>query len=167
MDEAEALTINQMLARRSSAEQEVSRLIGQLVFAFSRLVNNLHLCVAWHNDGKDLDRYGDVAGSFAAAELIKKIEHQAAARFGEDSKRHKKYKLWAVRAHKMREQRNIIMHSRWSIEPYGRHAIAVPSPIFVEPQEELVYSLGKLADICADCELLTSELAELRRAYPL
>jgi hypothetical protein len=167
MEEIESLTISQMLARRSSAEQEASRLIGQLVFAFSRLVSNLHLCVAWHNDGKNIDRYGEIAGDFAAADLIKSIERQAASRFGEDSKRHKKYKYWAARAHEIREQRNIIMHSRWSIEPYGRHATAVSTPIFVEPQNELVYTLGKLADICADCELLTSDLVHLRTEHPL
>ncbi|WP_443096706.1 hypothetical protein ACTT2I_16625 [Stenotrophomonas sp. PUT21] len=167
MEDIESLTIGQMLARRSSAEQEASRLIGQLVFSFSRLVNNLHLCVAWHNDGKDLDRYGDAAGDLAAADLIKRIERQAASRFGEDSKRHKKYKYWTARAHKIREQRNIIMHSRWSIEPYGRHAVAISTPIFVEPKNELVYTLGTLADICADCEQLTNELAQLRTEHPL
>lgn len=167
MEEEESLTANQMLARRSSAEQEASRLIGQLVFAYSRFVSGLHLCVAWHNDGMDLHRHAAIAEDLVAADMIRRIERQAATRFGEDSKRHTKYKHWAKRAHHIREQRNIIMHSRWSIEAYGRHATAIPTPVFVQPQVEVVYTLGRLADICGDCELLTAELSELRAQYPL
>jgi len=167
MEEIGSLTINQMLVRRASTEQEASRLIGQLVFAFSRLVTGLHLCVAWHNDGKDVMKYGEIAEDFAAADLIRGIERQAESRFGKESEQHKKYRYWAARAHKIREQRNIIMHSRWSIEAYGRHAIAVSTPVFVEPESPVTYTLGALADICSDCDVLTNDLAQLRQKYPL
>ena len=167
MEEVDSLTVNQMLARRTSAEQEVSRLIGQLVFSFSKLVSNLHLCVAWHDDGKHLDSYGKIAEELVAAELIKRIEGQAAVRFGESSKRHMKYKYWSIRAHQVREQRNIIMHSRWSIEPYGRHAIAITTPFFVEPQRSMIFTTGALADIYSNCESLVHELVTLRNEHPL
>ena len=167
MEDTSSLTAYQMLARRSSAEQEFSRIIGQVVFAFSKLVNNLHLCVAWHNDGKDLDNYGEVAEDLVAAELIRRIERQAAARYGENSEQHRKYKQWAFRAHKVREQRNIIMHARWSIEPYGRHAIAVSTPVFVEPENSIIYTTGALLDVCSDCNFVAEELMQLKHKYRL
>lgn len=80
MEEEDSLTANQMLARRSSAEQEASRLIGQLVFAYSRFVGGLHLCVAWRNDGMDLHRHAAIAEDLVAADLIRRIERQAATR---------------------------------------------------------------------------------------
>ncbi len=167
MEDISSLTGYQMLFRLAMAEQEVSKLIGQLVFAYSKLVNNLHVCVAWHNDGRDIDKYGKIAEDLAAAELIKRIERQAETQFGKDSEQHRRYKYWATRAHKVREQRNIIMHARWSIEPYGRHAIATSTPVFVEPPNTIVYTTGALADICSDCDYLAEELMQLKNKYPL
>lgn len=167
MEDVDRLTGCQMLARRASAEQEISRVIGQLIFAFSRLVDSLHLCVAWHNDGTDVASYGETAQDAVAARLIRQIERQAATRFGEGSRPHGRYTTWAVRAHAVRQHRNIVMHARWGMEAYGRHAVATTTPVFVEPQQSVIYTAGRLVDICTDCDELARELSRLRQDHPL
>lgn len=156
-----------MFARRDATEKEVSALIGQLVFAYSRLVTGLHLCVAWLNDGKELDAYGTKAEDLAAADLIRKIEAQAKTKLGVKSAYFISYESWTRRAHAIRELRNVVMHSRWVIEPYGRHAIAAPTPIFVEPAKELTFTADQIRYACSECDSLTRELNRLRKECPL
>ncbi|HDS1037893.1 TPA: hypothetical protein QDZ42_001006 [Stenotrophomonas maltophilia] len=167
MEDIESMTARQMLDRRMSAEQEASRLIGQIVFAFSRFVQSLHLCVAWHDEGKRLSYYPEIAGDLMAAKLIRLIVDQARLRFGEGTDRYMKYGAWSERADRVRIERNIIMHSTWSIEAYGRHAIAVSTPVLVEPAEVHIYTMERLAGIITECGAVSSELSRLRHHYPL
>ena len=161
-----SMTAGEMLARRSAAEKEISGLIGRFVFSYSRFVTGLHICVAWHNDGKDITTYPSVAEDLAVADLLKKIEKQGLAKFGRGSTAFKKYKSWLRSAHHLREARNIIMHSRWGIEPYGRHATAI-STIFVEPVREVVFTSDQLQQLCGACDDLMAELNQLREVHPL
>lgn len=156
-----------MFARRDATEAEVAALIGRLVFAYSRLTSALHYCVAWQNDGASVDTYGERAEGRSTAELIKQIQAQAEARYGCSSPAFEKYGAWAGRANAAREFRNVIMHSRWGIEPYGRHAIAVSTPPFVQPIKQHIISSSELKAACEDCDSLVHELGELRRAYSL
>ena len=161
------MTGAEMFARRDATETEVATLIGQLVFSYSRLVSALHYCVAWHNDGANLDAYGKSAEGYSSADLINKIASQAQTHFGSGSLAFKKYASWAKRAHSAREFRNVVMHSRWGIEPYGRHAIAVSTPPFAEPQRERIVTSSKLQAACETCTALATELGELRGKFPL
>lgn len=167
MEELDSIPAYEMFARRDATEKEVASLLGQLVFAYSRFVTGLHLCVAWHNDGKGLDNYGAIAEDLAAANLLKMIEKQAQTKLGKTSVGFKKYKVWLRRAHQLRDIRNKIMHSRWGIEPYGRHAIAVSTPVFVVPVKEHVFTTERLRDVCGTPEKLIIELNQLRKEYPL
>ena len=167
MEDIRTMTGTEMFARRDAIETEVATLIGRLVFSYSRLVSSLHYCVAWHNDGADLDAYGKSAEGYSSADLINKIASQAQTRFGTGSVASKKYADWAKRAHAAREFRNVIIHSRWGIEPYGRHAIAVSTPPFVKLQQERIVTSNKLHAACETCNALAAELGELRGKFPL
>lgn len=161
------MPMNEMFVRRNHTEKLVAGYIGQLVFSYSRLVTSLHLCVAWHNEGKELDSYSSKAEDFAAADLIKKIENQAHVKFIDKPEGLMKYKQWASEAHQLRQERNTIMHSRWGIEAFGRHAIAVTTPVFVEPIKEREFTSKQLRELCNKCEQLNTELNKLRKEYPL
>jgi hypothetical protein len=166
MDDFSTMTGSEMLARRKAAEEEIAGILGQFIFKYSRFVTALHCCVAWHNDGKDVHGYRELAEDLASAELLKRIEKQATAKLANNLAVHKKYKDWLRLAHQLRETRNLIMHSRWGIEAYGRHAIAA-SPIFVEPVREKTFTTEALKQICDQCERLSEELYKLRDAHPL
>lgn len=163
MEDISKMTSSEMFARRDATEVEIATLIGQLVFSYSRLITDLHLCVAWHGHGKELDEYGNKAEDFAAADLIRKIEEQAKLIHGDKTDCFKKYQSWASRAHGIRNLRNTIMHSRWGIEPYGRHAIAVTTPIFVDPVIEITFTADQLRDASIQCESLSRELNQLSK----
>ena len=59
------------------------------------------------------------------------------------------------------------MHSRWGIEAYGRHAIAIPTPPFVDPKKERIVSTDELVTVREDCLSLAKELSALRERFPL
>ena len=126
----ESLTLGEMLARRDATEREVAAAIGKLVFIYSRFVTGLHLCVAWLEDGKHLKDYPEVAESLVVAELLKRIEKRASAKFGRQSSGFRAYKNWLRRAHQLREVRNIAvslhvcarMVLRWFRGRSRRHA---------------------------------------------
>lgn len=158
---------HEMFVRRDHTEKLVAGYIGQLVFAYSRLVTSLHLCVAWHNEGKEYDSYSSKAEDIVVAELINKIENQAHVKFQNNSEGLMKYVKWANEANKLRRERNTIMHSRWGIEAFGRHAIAVTTPVLVEPINEIIFTTKQLRELCANCEKLDIELNKLRKDYPL
>ena len=166
MEDVSSMTASEMLARRDAGEKEISGLVGQFVFNYSRFVTGLHICVAWHNDGKDLASYPSVAEDLAVADLLRKIEKQGRIKLGGGSVGFKKIKRWLRRAHQLRETRNIIMHSRWGIEPYGRHAIAT-STVFVEPAKEVVFTADQLRQLCRACDELKDELHQLCEENPL
>ena len=167
MEDFSTMPAIEMFARRDAAEKEITGLIGQLVFDYSRFVTALHFCVAWHNQGKDLDTYSSIAEDLDVADLLRRIEKQALNKLGGTSLGFTAYKSWLLRAHKIRETRNIIMHSRWGIEAYGRHAIAISTSVLVEPVKEIIFTADQLRQICQTCEKLRSELNGLREKHPL
>lgn len=167
MEDFSAMPAHEMLARRNAVRDEIAGLIGQFVFSYSRFVTGLHLCVAWHNDGDALDSYPAVAGDLAVADVLNRIEKQVAIKIASESCAAENYASWLVRAHQVRRTRNAIMHSRWNMEAYGRHAIATSTPILVEPATELIFTAQQLRQCCQDCEELSDELGRLRANHPL
>lgn len=167
MEDFSSMPAYEMFARRNAARDEISGVIGQFVFRYSRFVTGLHLCVAWHNDGSALDGYPAVAGDLAVADLLKRIEKQVLIKFEGESCAAESYASWLNRAHQLRRIRNTIMHSRWNIEAYGRHAVATSTPILVEPGRELIFTAHQLRQHCQDCEELSEELGTLRTTHLL
>lgn len=167
MDDLGSIPAYEMLERRRAGEKEIGDLLGQLVFGYSRFVDALHLCVAWRNGGKDLSNHGALAENLGTFELLRIIEKQACETFGIESPCFKKYKLWVARAHRLREIRNVLMHSRWGIDAYGRHATAVSTPLFVEPPKTHVVTTAQLRKLCDTSSKLISELSALRNEHPL
>lgn len=167
MEDFDSMPAYEMFDRRETTEKEIASLLGQFVFAYSRFVTELHLCVAWLNDGKSRANYGAIAEDLAAANLLKMIDKQVQTKLGKASVGFNKYKIWLRRAHQLRNIRNTIMHSRWGIEPYGRHAIAFSTPVLVKPVKELIFTTDRLRDVCGTPEKLIIELNQLRKEYPL
>ena len=167
MEDLGSMTLAETFARRDATEESVASAIGRLVLAYARLNSALHYCVAWHNDGAELDSYGNRAEDLSVAELISKTDAQAKSRYGSTSDAYLQYRTWASKAHATRELRNLIMHSRWGIESFGRHAIAISTPPFVEPMREHVISTEELEAARRTCIDLASELGKLRDKYPL
>ena len=167
MDDFDSMPSTEMFARRDAAEKEISGLIGQFVFTYSRLVTGLHLCVAWHDEGKGLKKHAATAQDLGVSYLLRSIDKQARRTLGANSNGFKAYKNWLRRAHQIRETRNLLMHSRWGIEAFGRYAIAVTTPVLVEPVVERTFTADQLRFACQACEKLGTELNRLRQDHPL
>lgn len=167
MENTSPVIARDMFELRNAAEIEIAGLIGKFVFQYSKFITGLHLCVAWHDDGKNLEKYGEIAQDLGAADLLKLIEKRLREKYKTHSPEFKKYINWLNRAHKLRELRNTIMHSRWAIEAYGQHAIAIPTPIFVEPIKEIIFTAVQLREASQSCERLTTELYKLREMHQL
>lgn len=167
MEDFDSMPGDEVFARREITEKEVASLLGQTIFAYSRFATELHLCVAWLNEGKNRADYISKAEDLAVAELLKILEKQATVTLEQESLGFKRYTAWLYRAHQLRKIRNTIMHSRWGIDHYGRHAIAVSTPVLVTPTKEHIFTLEKLNNVCHTADELINELNLLRKEHPL
>jgi hypothetical protein len=84
-----------------------------------------------------------------------------------DTVRLGKYKKWLVQAHALRQLRNTIVHSRWGVDSYGRHVIAVTTPVLVDPACERPFTAEELAAAIETAEQLMRALNRLRKDHPL
>ncbi|GAB6197332.1 hypothetical protein [Lysobacter xanthus] len=167
MEDLDALPAYEMMARRHAAEKEIGDLLGQLVFGYSRFVDAINLCVGWRNNGSDLENVKKASEATGTFQLLQMLDAYAREAFGAKASSYKKYRVWLAKAHRLREQRNLLMHSRWYIEAYGRHATAISTPILVEPVVSHVITPDVLRDLCATCGNLVKELSKLRAEHPL
>ena len=166
-DEFDTMTAREMMARRAAAEQEIARLIGLFLFAYSRFVTAVHLAVAWFDHGAALDEHAERAGALSVGHLLKCIRERAQDRIPEKSKGWVSYIQWCDRANALRAARNDIAHARWGIEAYGRYAIAVTTPVLVEPAKQREFTAAQLQALSKECSELVEELSALRKAFPL
>ena len=163
----DTMTAREMMARRAAAEQEIARLIGQVLFAYSRFVSAVHLGVAWLDHGGALDAHRERAGALSVGHLLQAIRDRVRGRLSDKPEGAARYIRWCDRASVLRAARNDIAHARWGMEAYGRHAIAVTTPVLVDPPEQREFTAAQLRDLCEQCSGLANELSELRRSFPL
>lgn len=167
MEDYENMPTREALARREAMLEQSASLIGKLIFGYSRFVTNLHLCVAWFEFGQHLEHHAEIAEDLGVAKLLKMIEEQARHTLGKSSAGYSEYAKWLRAAHRLRENRNLIVHSRWGVDSFGRHMIAVSTPVFVEPAKEHVYTAEMLSELFNMVDNLIARLNQLRKKYPL
>ena len=167
VDDFDTMPAYEMMARREAAEQETALLIGQFLFAYSRFVTATHLAVAWLGGGAALDAHRERARGYSVSDLLKALRARANAQLASGSDDLSRYTSWCDRADVLRATRNDIAHARWGMEAYGRHAIAVTTPVLVDPPEQREFTAAQLRDLCEECSGLANELSTLRRSFPL
>ncbi|MEQ1621199.1 MAG: hypothetical protein ABL919_07305 [Methylococcales bacterium] len=161
------LTLGEMMARKDALENEAAKLLGHMLFEFSRLDMNLGLCLVWVDGGTKLESLTKtVSDQCMSAKLVELSKH-VDAKLPTGSNRHKAYQAWLARTNKVRQQRNELVHGRWGIDPYNNTVINVLGLPTLEAQRSVEYTVDELAAINDELRSLQRELSKLREQWPL
>lgn len=160
-------TAGELWARREALEQEAATMLGHMLFEFSRLDVSLGLCLVWVDSGAKLQSLSETVADLNLNAKLLELSKHVHAKLPNGSKRHKAYVAWLERAHKVRQQRNELVHGRWGIEAHKNKVVNVIGLPTSESQRTVEYTIGELAAINQELRLLQHELSRLREHWPL
>lgn len=161
------ITAGELLARRDVLETEAATLLGRMLFEFSRLDMNLGLCLVWVDGGTRLDSLTKTVTDYNMNTKLDELAKAVERKLPIGSKRHSAYKKWLERAHKVRLQRNDLVHGRWGVDAVNNQVINVLGLPTSDLQREVRYSIADLAAINHELGYLQLELSRLREHWPL
>jgi len=164
MDE---LTFGDFWTRGKELESEAATLLGKMLFEFSRLDVNLGLCLVWIDGGSKLASLTKTVSTYNMNTKLDELAKLVDAKLTPGSKRHKAYKTWLEQAHKVRQQRNDLVHGRWGVDAAKNQVINILGLPTSDAQCEIRYSIKELASINEDLQKLQQELSRLRTHWPL
>ncbi|MFN7156216.1 MAG: hypothetical protein ACK4OE_21300 [Acidovorax sp.] len=159
-------TAGQLWARHDSMQTEAASLLGQMLFAFSRIDVNLGLCLAWMDDGKRLEALSKSIEGQNVHTKLQTLSKQVAEKFPAGSKRRAAYERWIERVHAAREQRNQMVHGRWGVEA-RRHKVVNVVGLPSGTQQSIEYTLAELTAFNDELGALARELSRLREHWPI
>jgi hypothetical protein len=161
------MTAKQMMAARSSTESAAATLLGQMLFEFARFEMALGLCLVWSNDGQELEALTKKVSGLTLDKKLDLMTELVEQKFVQGSKKRTKYEQWIESAHKLRVQRNELVHGRWGVDAYGRHVINVLGLPTSPDQRETPYSLNDLGEVLAEMKRLQASICKLTEQWPL
>lgn len=159
-------TVDQVWARRDAMEAEAAALVGQMLFAFSRIDMNLGLCLAWVGGGTRLEARSNEVAALGIRERLDALMEHVLVNLPADSKSQISYKRWIRRTHAARIMRNQMVHGRWHVDALRQkvvNIIGLPSG----KQQTVEYTLAELSTFNERLHSLVQELATLRKNWPL
>jgi hypothetical protein len=161
------MTAGEQWARGEALESEAATLLGKMLFEFSRLDVNLGLCLVWVDGGSNLASLTKTVGTYNLNTKLDELAKLVDIKLPPGSKRHKAYKAWLERTHKVRQQRNELVHGRWGVDAPNNQVINILGLPTSDAQREIRYSIEELAAINDELRQLQQELSRLRTHWPL
>lgn len=161
------ITAGELWARREALEQEAATVLGNMLFEFSRLDVSLGLYLVWVDSGAKLQSLTETVADLNLNAKLLELSKHVEAKLPNGSKRHKAYVAWLERTHKVRQQRNELVHGRWGIEAHKNKVVNVIGLPTSESQRTVEYTIEELAAINEELRLLQHELSRLREHWPL
>lgn len=161
------LTAGELWARRDALEEDAATLLGKMLFEFARLDLNLGLCLAWEDGGSKLESLTKTVSTYNMNTKLDKLAKLVDSTLPHGSKRFKAYKTWLDRAHKVRQQRNELVHGRWGVDAANSQVVNIVGMPTSDDQREIRYSIEELASINDELRQLQRELSRLREHWPL
>ena len=160
------MTAGELWAHRDRMEAESASLLGHMLLGLSRIEVNLGLTLVWVNGGKQLEVLTPKVAALNLSEKLGRLEKEVAAKHPPGSKRRAAYGAWIERMHKVRAQRNEMVHGRWGIEAHKNvvvNVIGLPTG----DQRVVEYTLAELAEVNEELRALDLELRRLRDHWPI
>jgi len=161
------VTAGDLWARREQLEEAAARVLGRMLFEFSRLDMAAGLCAVWVEGGQKLEQLNRTVPEMNFNGRLRFIEATVLARLPAGSKRQKAYLAWLERAHAAREKRNELVHGRWGIEPDVNQLVNVVGLPTSPEQREVRYTVADLEQALGELCWLQTELHRLRMHWPL
>lgn len=159
-------TAGQLWARQEAMQAEAALLLGQMLFAFSSIDVNLGLCLAWADNGKELETRSDSIAEQNIHTKLATLSRHVQEKFPSGSQCRVAYESWIERVHAARSQRNQMVHGRWGIEAH-RHRVINVIGLPSGTQQSIEYKLEDLTAFNEELHALAQELTRLRKRWPL
>jgi hypothetical protein len=161
---AEHMQIEQAL------EDAAASNLGHIIFELSRLELNLGLCIAWFDDGADLEEQSKKYNTKGLGEKFEAVRKQLEMkRIDErlEANAITAWQRWLDRADQIRVIRNNFLHGRWATNTQTitvTNVVGLPSSGL---QQERQYTLDQLSQIRREIQNAAAELHMLRGKWPL
>lgn len=159
---------NMQIAR--DLEDAAASNLGHILFELSRLELNLGLCIAWFDDGVDIEgqskKYNSKGLGDKFAGVRKQLETKR-SKGGLNANAITAWQRWLDRADQIRNTRNNFVHGRWGTDPITvtvTNVVGLPSSGL---QQEQQYTLDQLGQIHREIRDVAAELHKLREKWPL
>ncbi len=144
--------------------------LGHILFELSRLELNLGLCIAWFDEGFDVEGQSKKYNSKSLGDKFEAVRKQLEIKRSNESLEANAitaWQRWLDRADQIRETRNNFVHGRWGTNPANitvTNVVGLPSSGL---QQEREFSLDQLGQIRIEIRAFAAELHKLREKWPL
>lgn len=129
----------------SQLETAAAAVVGQIVFALSRLEFNLGLYLRNAVGGSDVDAVNPLIARLSFKSKIDALREVVEHKFASNDECLSEFRLWCSAIDGYRAKRNSFVHGRWGMHLYGQEVINVASGLpNTKPQKETRYSLADL-----------------------
>ena len=155
------------IAVRDSCERAAAELLGRILFEFSRLDMALGLCVAWTDQGRNIDDLTIQVRGWSFYDRLDYLRRFLTRTRENSAEDRKAYEAWIADADVSRQLRNEMVHGRWGIDATGSKVINVVGLPTSSLQSERSYSIRELKAFVDSLKVLQQRLSELRDLHPL
>lgn len=163
-------TLAEHMQIRRNLEDAAASNLGHILFELSRLELNLGLCIAWFNDGADIEGQSKKYNTKGLGEKLEAVRKQLELKRSSEvlnANAIDAWQRWLERADQVRDLRNNFVHGRWGTNPEiitVTNVVGLPSSGL---QQERQYTLDQLAQIRGEIRDVAVELHKLREKWPL
>jgi hypothetical protein len=151
---------------RQSLEHASATILGQMIFAFSRLDVALALHLVWSNDGSQLIELTKKVEILNFWEKLDFLQELVTAKY-EGQKASSLYRQWLADTHATRTIRNELVHGRWGTDPMKNEVVNVVGLPTSSKQRSKGYTISALKSALKQMEQLQVRLTELREKWPV
>jgi hypothetical protein len=150
-------------------ESESAKILGRLVFEYSRLEMELGLTLAWTDDGRELERLTSEIGDFNLKRRLGRLEAEVKTKYGDvkGAEARKGYADWLGEANRLRTLRNQFFHGRWGISAVRQQVFNVVGLPTSPAQREVGYSISDLEGVLESVRMLRRQLMKLNKSWPV
>jgi hypothetical protein len=163
-------TLAETLQIGRDLEDAAASNLGHMLFELSRLELNLGLCIAWFDDGADVEGQSKKYNTKGLGEKFEALRKQLDMKRCNESLEANAiaaWQRWLDRADQIRDTRNNFVHGRWGTNPVSitvTNVVGLPSSGL---QQEQHYTLDQLGQIRREIQDVAAELHKLRGKWPL
>ena len=151
---------------RQNLEKASATILGQMIFAFSRLDVALALHLVWSKEGSRLEELTKEVEVLTFQKKLDFLQELVTAKY-DDQDANSLYGQWLKDAHATRTMRNELVHGRWGTAPMKNEVVNVVGLPTSSEQESKSYTIDELKNALDQMERLRVRLAALREKWPV
>lgn len=154
---------------RQALEEAGAKVLGRMLFEFSRLDMALGLAIVWSNEGAQLDELTTQVDKLQFNDKLERLLKLVKAKYASvaDHEAGAVYSKWVDDVHEVRMVRNELVHGRWGIDHMKNQVVNVHGLPTSPDQKSTGYSINELKAVLEHMVQLQVRLVELRARWPV